>query len=129
MGDGDETHGHNDWLEMLTQTGLIGFALFVALQILLFRAILRLDRKERFVFLAMLVAVNVMMFFSNSYAWRIQVSHLYYIILAYVELRRPDRGIETVSASTAANVSGGPVEQRPTITRGTSHYRLGARDG
>lgn len=80
------TYGHNDWLDMLTQTGLVGFALFALLQYLLFRAVLRLPRHERYVFLPIFIAVNVMMFVSNSYAFRIQVSQLYIMLMAYVEL-------------------------------------------
>jgi O-antigen ligase len=83
----DLVYGHNDWLEMATQTGLIGFALFAMLQVLLLKAILRISGKERYGFLALFASVNVMMFVSNSYAWRIQVGHLYYMMLAYAELR------------------------------------------
>jgi hypothetical protein len=40
-------------------------------------------------FLAMFGAVSVMMAVSNSYVWRIQVSQLYYMVLAYIEVTRP----------------------------------------
>jgi O-antigen ligase len=83
-----QVYGHNDWLELLTQTGLIGLALFATLQILIFRKILRMEGKEKNAFLALFVAVNLMMFVSNSYVWRIQVGHLYYMILAYIEIRQ-----------------------------------------
>jgi len=84
----DQVYGHNDWLEIVTQTGLIGFGLFAMLQVLLLKAILRIPGKERYGFLALFFSVNVMMFVSNSYVWRIQVGHLYYMMLAYVELRQ-----------------------------------------
>jgi len=80
--------GHSDWLTILTQTGLVGFALFSVLQVLLFMTILRMRGKERYAYLALFAAVNVMMMVSNSYAWRIQVSQLYYMLLAYIEVRQ-----------------------------------------
>jgi O-antigen ligase len=89
---GHEIVGHNDWLQILTQTGLVGFALFLLLQVTIYKAIQRLQGKERYAFLALFVAVNVMMLVSNSYAWRIQVGQLYYMILAFIEIR-PDRVI------------------------------------
>lgn len=79
-------YGHNDWLDILTQTGLVGLLLFAMLQFLILKAILRLPREHRHLFLALYCAVIVMMFVSNSYAWRIQVSQLYYMVLAFVEI-------------------------------------------
>lgn len=87
--------GHNDWLEMLTQTGLIGLALFATLQVLILKRIFRMQGKERYVFFALFAAVNLMMFVSNSYAWRIQVSQLYYMILAFIEI--PSTRVQTES--------------------------------
>lgn len=86
---GQVLYGHNDWLEMLTQTGIVGVGLFATLQLLIFLTILRLPpERHRYPYLALFVAVNVMMVLSNSYAWRIQVGHLYYIILAFIELNQ-----------------------------------------
>lgn len=81
-----ELLGHNDWLGLLTQTGLIGLLLFVGLQIAVLRTIFRMPAPARHVFLALFAAVNVMMAVSNSYVWRIQVAHLYYILLAFIEV-------------------------------------------
>jgi len=78
--------GHSDWLRILWDTGIIGFALFAWLQILILRAILRMRGRERHVFLALFAAVNVMMLVSNSYTLRIQVGQLYYMILAFIEI-------------------------------------------
>ncbi len=85
--------GHNDWLRIIWDTGMIGFALFAWLQILILRAILRMNGRERYVFLAIFAAVNVMMLVSNSYTLRIQVGQLYYMILAFIEIprQRPSR--------------------------------------
>lgn len=83
---GQEILGHSDWLEILTQTGAVGLLLFAALQIVILRRILRMEGQERYTFLALFLAVNFMMVVSNSYAWRIQVSQLYYMMLAFIEL-------------------------------------------
>jgi O-antigen ligase len=82
-------YGHNDWLELLTQTGIVGVALFAWVQISIFRNILRMVGNQKYLYLAMFSAVNVMMVVSNSYAWRIQVSQLYYMALAYIEIQKP----------------------------------------
>lgn len=81
-------YGHNDWLDVLTQTGLVGFLLFVAIKFLMFKNILRLPREQKRMFLALFIAVVAMMFVSNSYAWRIQVSQLYFMVLAFIEVAR-----------------------------------------
>jgi O-antigen ligase len=83
---GGTVYGHNDWLEMLTQTGLIGFLLFATLQAVILRKILRMHGNDRYRFLGFFAAVNIMMLVSNSYAWRIQVSQLYYMMLAFIEI-------------------------------------------
>jgi O-antigen ligase len=82
----EEVRGHNDWLEMLTQTGVVGFLLFAALQFAILRRILRMEGKDKWAFFALFAAVSLMMLVSNAYAWRIQVSQLYYMIMAFIEL-------------------------------------------
>jgi len=93
--------GHSDWLRIIWDTGIIGFALFAWLQILILRAILRMRGSERYVFLALFAAVNVMMLASNSYNLRIQVSQVYYIMLAFIEIppNRPQTERATVTAA------------------------------
>src|SRR5690606_9032401 len=104
----DLIDSHNDWLELLVQTGVVGLLIFVALQVLILRAILRLPAEERHVFLALFVAVSVMMFVSNSYVWRIQVGHLYFMLIAFAEVRsaatrgaRPAEGAALARARVA----------------------------
>jgi O-antigen ligase len=82
----EEIMGHSDWLELLTQTGIVGFLLFGAIQVAILRKLLRMPLPERWGYVALFVAVNLMMLVSNSYAWRIQVSQIYYMMLAFVEL-------------------------------------------
>ena len=99
--DGSGIGGHSGWLRVLLETGIIGFALFAWFQILILRAILRMRGRERYVFLALLAAVNTMMLVSNSYALRIQVSQLYYIILAFIEIPPNRAQIEQVTVRAA----------------------------
>lgn len=100
----EEIIGHSDWLELLTQTGIVGFLLFAALQVLILTKILRVPGRERYLFLSVFLAVNFMMLVSNSYAWRIQVSQLYYMILAFIELP-PSNPVVRVSEQRAQSVS------------------------
>ncbi len=81
---------HNDYLDILVQTGIVGLALFAVLQVALLRSVLRIKGAERNVYLALFVAVAVMNFVSNSYVSRFGLAQLYYIVLAYVEIRRRD---------------------------------------
>jgi len=83
----DVLDSHNDWLDLPMQTGIVGLTLFVLLQFLILRAILKLRGQERYFFLAMFVAVNFMMAVSNSYVYRIAVCQTYYMVLALIELR------------------------------------------
>jgi O-antigen ligase len=93
--------GHNDWIEMLLTTGFVGLILFAALQFLILRAILRMPGKERYLFLSLALAVDLMMWVSNSFAWRIQVSQLYYMILGIIETRSSNAQIEETGIRTA----------------------------
>jgi hypothetical protein len=99
----DTVGGHSDWLRILWDTGIIGFVLFAWLQILILRAILRMRGSERYVFLALFAAVNVMMLVSNSYTLRIQVGQLYYMILAFIEIPQKKEQTEKAKARKAAN--------------------------
>ena len=81
-------NSHNDFLEVMIQTGVIGFLLFLIMQILLFRAIIKMPRSERGIFLALFIAVFFMNFASNSYVSRFGLGQSFFMILAYIEFRR-----------------------------------------
>ncbi len=98
---------HNDWLDILMQTGIVGFMIFVVLQFFLLRAIFRLPAPTRVFFLAMFLAASVMMFVSDSYVWRVQVGHLYYIALAYVEAKRSSETTPEATLSFQSRLSTG----------------------
>lgn len=87
-GSDDFWNSHNDYLEVFIQTGAIGFVLYMAIQFLLFLAILRMPHRERGVFLALFVAVAFMNFASNSYVARFGLGQALYFVLAYVEVAR-----------------------------------------
>lgn len=79
---------HNDYLDIFMQTGVVGFVLFMGIQILLFQSIRRLPAEERYLFLAFFLAVSVMNFVSNSYVSRFGLGQMFYLVMAYVGLRR-----------------------------------------
>ena len=49
---------------------------------------MRVKEPEKYMFLAIFSSVNFMMLISNSYAWRIQVGQIYYMVLAYIEIQQ-----------------------------------------
>lgn len=79
-------NSHNDFLEVLMQTGIVGMTLFLILQVLILRRILQLEAEDRRLFLGLFFAVCVMNLASNSYIFRFGLAQMYYILLAYVEL-------------------------------------------
>jgi len=83
---GDMLNSHNDFLDVLTQTGIIGFFLFIAFQFSLFLKIRMLEGRERYIFLALFLTVTFMNFVSNSYVTRFGLGQMFYAVLAYIEL-------------------------------------------
>jgi O-antigen ligase len=79
---------HNDYLDLLMQTGVIGFLLYVAVQIALARRIFALPGAEKHAFMAMFVAVVVMDILSNSYITRSVMGQLFFLVMSYVEVPR-----------------------------------------
>lgn len=86
---------HNDILDVMVQTGVIGLALFLAIQYMLLRRIMQLPGPERYAFVALFVAVLAMNVASNSYVARFGLAQMFYYVIAYVELRarRDDRAV------------------------------------
>lgn len=80
---------HSDFLDVAIQTGVIGFVLFVVLQFVILRKILRLDMPERHLFLAIFAAVTVMNLASNSYVARFGLAQMFYMLLAFIDLPKP----------------------------------------
>lgn len=82
----DVWNSHNDFLEVLMQTGIVGFIIFILMQFFMLQKIRRLEGKEKYVFLALFLAVAFMNFVSNSYIVRFGLGQMYYVVLAYIEL-------------------------------------------
>ncbi|CCO24835.1 O-antigen ligase family protein [Maridesulfovibrio hydrothermalis] len=97
-------NSHNDFLEVMMQTGLVGLFLYLALQICIYRRIRRLEGKVLFVFLALFYAVNFMNFVSNSYVTRFGLGQLFYAVLAFIEI--PDSTKKEVDEEDSSFTSG-----------------------
>lgn len=82
----DVWNSHNDLLEVLMQTGIIGFILYIFMQYFLFKKIRRLEGREKYIFLALFFAVFFMNCISNSYIIRFGLAQMYYVVLSYIEL-------------------------------------------
>lgn len=90
---------HSDFLEVLVQTGLVGFGLFTTIWFMLFLSIYRLPIEERYIFLALFAAVTVMNLVSNSYVSRFGLGQMFYLALAYLGLQ--SRQEASTKAATA----------------------------
>ncbi len=77
---------HNDILGLLEETGIVGFILYMLLQFFILKRILSLEEKEKYVFLAMFIAIFLMNLVSNSYISRFGIAQFYYLVMAYVDL-------------------------------------------
>lgn len=107
---------HNDWLELLVQTGFVGAALYLAIQIALLMRILQTPGEERYVFLVIFVAVSVMNFVSNSYVTRFGLAQLYFLLMAYVEIAAKHRPAVAITETGATHPSGVVTDSRRTWT-------------
>lgn len=79
---------HNDYLDIMMQTGIVGLLLYTGIQIALVLATLKIPGREKHIFLAIYLAVAIMNFASNSYITRSGMAQLFYLAVAYVELNR-----------------------------------------
>jgi len=77
---------HNDYLEMMMNTGIVGLLLYLTMQLLMLHKILRLPGREKHVFLGVFMAVVLMNFSSNSYITRAALAQMLFLVLAYIEL-------------------------------------------
>lgn len=79
-------NSHNDYLEVLMETGLIGFVLQMIMYFLMYRRISRIKTKDQTLFMAIFMAVVVMNILSNSYISRFGLAQLFFMMLVYIEL-------------------------------------------
>ncbi len=78
-------NSHNDFLEAMMQTGLVGLVMFLGINLGLLVSIMKLPERDRGFFLALFLAVAFMNFSSNSYLSRFSVGQIYWMIMAYVQ--------------------------------------------
>ncbi|WP_027722501.1 O-antigen ligase family protein [Maridesulfovibrio zosterae] len=83
---GGMLNSHNDFLDVMMQTGLVGIILFLAFQFCIYRKIRLLEGRVRYIFLALFFAVCFMNFASNSYVTRFGLGQIFYAVLSYIEL-------------------------------------------
>jgi O-antigen ligase len=81
-------NSHNDFLEVLMETGAVGFLLVVAIFALLLRSILRMPGQDKYGFLAFFLAVVVMNVLSNSYISRFGLAQIFFMVIVYVEVAK-----------------------------------------
>lgn len=86
---------HNDYLDVMMQTGIVGLILYLGIQIALIAATLKIPGREKHIFLAMYLAIAIMNIASNSYVTRSGMAQLFYLVAAYVELRRKQESEQT----------------------------------
>jgi len=99
---------HNDYLEVLVQSGIVGFGLFICLQIALVSRILRFPQRDKWAFLSFFLAVAFMNAASNSYITRFGLAQVFYLLLAYIELPFvPSREELEKPAAAVANTTDG----------------------
>jgi O-antigen ligase len=79
-------NSHNDYLDVMMQTGVVGAILFLLIQFSIFKSILKLNNNERYLFVALFWAIFAMNFISNSYVARFGLAQMLYLVMAYVEL-------------------------------------------
>lgn len=77
---------HNDYIDILVQTGAVGLFLFLGLHIVLLRAVLRMPSRQKYVFLAAFLAVSITNVLSNSFLARFGLNQMYWLLMSYVEV-------------------------------------------
>lgn len=95
-------NSHNDYLETLFEVGAIGLIIVIMMYFAMYRSVMRIKGQERYLFIALLNAVVVMNFLSNSYISRFAIAQLFYIIIVYAELPDKKEKSESVMAKKAA---------------------------
>ena len=76
---------HNDFLAVFIQTGVVGFLIFLLLQLAIFIRIKGMEGGERSVFMAFFLATMAMNFASNSFVSQFGLSQIYFVIIAYID--------------------------------------------
>lgn len=103
---------HNDYLEVLMETGFVGLLLYLTIHVLLLLQALRLHGPERYAFFAFLCAVFIMNLASNSYITRFGLAQMFYVVVAGLYLPR------AVPLAAVQRSPGSPPQARAGPDRG-----------
>lgn len=87
-GEDDFWNSHNDFLEVMIQTGIVGFILFSIIQVFVLFGIRSLPPPLRRPYVALFLAVISMNLASNSYVSRAGLGQSLYMVLAFAEWYR-----------------------------------------
>jgi len=79
-------NSHNDYLEVLMETGLIGLLIQLFIYIAIAKKILQMEDREKYVFLSLFFAILLMNLLSNSYISRFGLAQMLFMILPYIEI-------------------------------------------
>lgn len=84
---------HNDYITVLVQTGIVGFVLYMGIQLLMLQRIIGMRGREKFAFAAMFLAVVAISIGVNAYVTRTALGQLYFFVMSYLEIaeRRKQR--------------------------------------
>lgn len=105
---GDELVSHNDYMDLLLRTGIVGLLLYLLRELLFLKAIFGVQAvRVRQLFFCLFAAVVVMNMVSVSYIGRFGLGQMYAMVLAYVGLRRSAEN--TRPAISGSHTTGGHV--------------------
>lgn len=91
---------HNDYLEILISFGIIGFSLYLSINICIIYDLYRsnINRKYKRFFISFFVAIIFMNFLSNSYITRFELSQLFWFMLGlFYSLNKMESGQTDIS--------------------------------
>lgn len=78
---------HNDFLDVLIQTGIIGMLLLLIFNVMIFVKIVSMSSSVKYVFLSMFISVLIMNVVSNSYISRFNISQMFFMLLTFIEIQ------------------------------------------
>lgn len=87
-------NSHNDFLETMMQTGIIGLILQLFIHLSLFNIMIKSNQTYKHIYIGAFIAITFMNIASNSYISRFGLSQMFYMYFACFAI--PDRCIEEV---------------------------------